>query len=280
MSQNERRTLVEALRRAQESAFGPGEYVEQESFARASEIRALAEQAGIGPGASVLDLCCGVGGPGRFLTRELGCDYVGVDSNAGAVAVAAQRARGLPCRFEVGEVPPLPPGTFEVVLLLETMLAFRDKEALLDEIARVLPAGGRFAFSLEEGLPLTESERARMPGADTVWLTPLDELRRLLARVGLVVRWEANWSESHRNVAAALTDAYAADSTAIASRIGRRALEELLAAHRLWTEWLAAGRVRTFGIVTERSAAETAGRAAAKDVESGDERAGPGSWRF
>lgn len=252
VSKDERRPTVDALWRAQQVAFGPGEHVEQESFISASEILTLAERAGIGPGVSVLDLCCGVAGPGRFVTRELGCVYLGVDSSESAVAVAAERARGLPCRFEVGKVPPLPPGTFEVVLLLETMLAFRDKEALLEEIARALPAGGRFAFTLEEGVPLTESERVRMPAADTVWLTPLNEMHTLLARSGLAVRWEENWSKSHREVAAALTDAYAADSTAIASRIGRRALEELLAGHRLWTEWLAAGRVRKFGLVAER----------------------------
>ena len=51
--------FVEALRRAQEAAFGPGEYVEQQSFVSASEIRTLAEQAAVGPGVSVLDLCCG-----------------------------------------------------------------------------------------------------------------------------------------------------------------------------------------------------------------------------
>ena len=254
MSQDERRSLVEALRRAQEAAFGPGEYVEQESFMRASEIRALAQQAAVGPGVSVLDLCCGVAGPGRFLTRELGCDYVGVDSSETAVAVAAERARGLPCRFEVAQVPPLPPGTREVVLLLETMLAFHDKKALLEEVARALPAGGRFAFTLEEGMPLTESERTRMPAADTVWLTPLDQVHTLLAQAGLAVRWQEDWSESHCEAAAALTDAYAADSTAIASRIGRPALEELLAGHRLWSEWLATGRARKFALVAERAA--------------------------
>ena len=79
-------------------------------------------------------------------------------------------------------VPPLPPGTFDVVLLLETMLAFPDKETLVEEVSRALPVGGRFAFTLEEGLPLTESERARMPDADTVWLTPLDEMHAVLAR--------------------------------------------------------------------------------------------------
>ena len=253
MSRAERRTLVEALRGAQEAAFGPGEYVEQESFVRASEIRVLARHGAVGPDSAVLDLCCGVAGPGRLLARELGCDYLGVDSSEDAVAVAAERARGLPCRFQIARVPPLPAGTFDVVLLLETMLAFRDKEALLQEVARALRTGGRFACTLEEGAPLTVAERALMPAADTVWLTPLDELHVLLARAGLAVRWEEDWSESHRETAAALVDAYAADSTAIASRIGGGPFEELLAAHRLWGEWLASGRVRTFALGAERA---------------------------
>jgi SAM-dependent methyltransferase len=258
VSRDARRSLVKALRPAQEAAFGPGEYVEQESFVRASEVRRLAERAAAGPGVSVLDLCCGVGGPGRFLARELGCDYLGVDSSEDAVAVAAERARahGLPCRFEVARVPPLPPGTFDVVLLLETMLAFRGKEVLLREVARALRPGGRFACTLEEGAPLTGAERARMPAADTVWLTPLDEFRGLLARAGLAVRWEEDWSASHREIAAALADAYAADSAAIAAQIGGEALEALLAAHRLWSEWLATGRVRKLALVAELTGEE------------------------
>jgi SAM-dependent methyltransferase len=254
VSQDERRTRVETLRAAQEVAFGPDEYVEQESFVRASEILTLAERAGISSSVSVLDLCCGVAGPGRFVTRELSCIYLGVDSSESAIAIATERAFGLPCRFKTSEVPPLPSGTFDVVLLLETMLAFRDKEPLLEAIAHALPAGGRFAFTLEEGVPLRESERARMPASDTVWLTPLDEMHTLLAQAGLVVRWEQNWSESHREMSDALIDAYTADSTAIASRIGRRTLDELVDGHRLWTEWLAAGRVRKFGLVAERAA--------------------------
>jgi SAM-dependent methyltransferase len=234
VSRVERQALVEA-------AFGPAEYVEQESFLRASEIRSLAEHAGVGPGVSVLDLCCGIAGPGRFLARELGCEYLGVDASETAVAIARERARGLPCRFEVAEIPPLPGGEFDVVLLLETMLAFRDKETLLEQISGALPVGGRFAFTLEEGRPLSESERAEMPDADTVWLTPLDELHPLLARAGLTIRWQEDWSEPHRATAEALADAYAAEG-----------LDELVASHRLWAEWLATGRVRKFAVVAER----------------------------
>jgi SAM-dependent methyltransferase len=235
----------DSLRAAQEAAFGPGEYVEQQSFVRASEIRALAEQAGVGPGVSVLDLCCGVAGPGRLLARELGCDYLGVDASAITVDIARERARGLPCRFEVAEIPPLPPGTFDTILLLETMLAFRNKDALLEEVSRALPVGGRFAFTLEEGTPLTEAERQQMPDADTVWLTPLDEMHALLARAGLAVRWQEDWSGSHRATAESLADSYAA----------AEALGELVAAHRLWSEWLATGRVRKFALVAERRSA-------------------------
>jgi SAM-dependent methyltransferase len=254
VKQDDRGPFVEALRRAREAAYAPGEYVEQESFMRAGEIRALAERAGIAPGVSVLDLCCGVAGPGRFITRELGCSYLGIDSSASAVGIARARARGLPCRFEVGHVPPLPSGTFDVVILLETMLAFPDKESLVDGISRALPVGGRFACTLEEGQPLTEAERADMPDADTVWLIPLDEVVELLARRGLVVRWQDDWSRSHRAVAEALTDAFAADAEDIAARIGRRALDELLAAHRLWSAWLETGRVRKLALVAERQA--------------------------
>jgi SAM-dependent methyltransferase len=257
VSRDERRSLVEALRPAQQVAFGPSEYVEQESFVRASELRALAVRAGIGPGASVLDLCCGVAGPGRFLTREFGCAYLGVDESEDAVAVARERAGDLPCRFAVTRVPPLPAGSFDVVLLLETLLAFPDKQALLDEVARALPSGGRFAFTFEEGVSLTEPDRAQMPAADTVWLTPLDELHTLLARAGLEVGWEEDWSGSHRAAAESLTDAYTADSTAIAARIGRRRLDELLAAHRQWSEWLATGRVRKFALVASTRSEST-----------------------
>jgi SAM-dependent methyltransferase len=250
--QDERGPFVEALQRARETAYDPGEYVEQESFMRASEIRVLAERAGVGHGVRVLDLCCGIGGPGRFVTRELGCEYVGVDSSESAVRIARERARDQSCRFEVAEVPPLPLGEFDVVLVLETMLAFRDKETLVQEVARALPTGGRFAFTLEEGLPLTESERSRMPDADTVWPVPREEMLAVLERAGLAITWQEDWSRSHRAVAEALTRAYSADAASIAPRLGSTALDELIAAHELWIEWLSTGRVRKLALVARR----------------------------
>jgi SAM-dependent methyltransferase len=251
--QDERAPFVEALQRARSSAYAPGEFIEQEGFMRAGEIRALAELAGVAPGATVLDLCCGIGGPGRFITRELGCTYLGVDLSSSAIGIARERAGELPCRFEVARIPPIPRGSFDVVLLLETMLAFPNKQQLLQEVSVALATGGRFAFTMEEGQPLTEAERERMPDADTVWLTPLEQMLAGLEQAGLAVRWQDDRSRSHRAMAESLLGAFAADAASIRKQIGHQALEELLAAHRLWSEWLRDGRVRKIAFVAEKT---------------------------
>ena len=219
---------------------------------QAAEVRRLALQARVGPGVSVLDLCCGVAGPGRMITAESGCHYLGVDHSASALATARQLAGKLPCRFEHVHLPPLPEGRFEVVFLLETMLAFPDKDALVDEVARVLEPGGRFAFTVEEGRPLTQQERARMPGADTVWPIELAELTGVLRNAGLAVIWRREHSSAHHVIATALLGCYRADSPRIASQIGKQATAELITAHQLWSDWLGSGRVRKFAIVGEK----------------------------
>ena len=257
MSRDTRAPYLQALRRAQEAAFDPGQYVGQQSFMRAGEIRELARDAGITDRTSVLDLCCGVGGPGRLIARELRCDYLGIDRDPNAIAIARTRARGLPCRFEIGDVPPVPGGPYDVVLLLETMLAFADKEALLREVSGALGVGGRFAFTMEVGRPLSAAEQERMPNAGTVWLTPLATMRRLLEQAGFAVRQVGDCSASHSAVATALLNAYTADAAAIASQIGQARLDDLLIAHRLWVEWLDSGRVRKVSVVAERTEALT-----------------------
>jgi SAM-dependent methyltransferase len=244
--------LTTALERAQATAYPAGEYVGQESFMRAAEVRRLAHQARVGPGVSVLDLCCGVAGPGRMITAESGCHYLGVDQSASVLATARQLARKLPCRFEQAHLPPLPEGRFEVVFLLETMLAFPDKDALIAEVVRVLEPGGRFAFTVEEGRPLTQQERARMPAADTVWPIELTELTGVLRDAGLAVTWQREYSSSHHAIATALLRCYRADSPQIASQIGNQATAELITAHQLWSDWLGSGRVRKFAMVAEK----------------------------
>jgi SAM-dependent methyltransferase len=252
MRQDQRAPLLTALGQAQATAYPAGEYVGQQSFMRAAEIRMLAHEARVGPGVPVLDLCCGVAGPGRMITAESGCRYLGVDQSASALATARQLAGELPCRFEQARLPPLPEGRFEVVLLLETMLAFPDKEALVGEVARTLEPGGRFAFTVEEGRPLTRQEQSQMPAADTVWPVELAKLTDVLRHAGLAVTWQQECSSAHHAVAAALLRCYRADSAQIAGQIGEQATVELITAHQLWSDWLGSGRVRKFAMVAEK----------------------------
>jgi len=250
--QNQRGPSLTALEQARATAYPAGEYVGQESFMRAAEIRTLAHQARVGPGVSVLDLCCGVAGPGRMITAESGCDYLGVDQSASALATARQLAGELPCRFEQAHLPPLPEGRFEVVLLLETMLAFPDKEAVVEGVARTLERGGRFAFTVEEGRPLTRQERSRMPAADTVWPVDLATLTDLLRKAGLSLTWQQEHSPAHHAIATALLRCYRANSAQIAGQIGEQATAELITAHQRWSDWLGSGRVRKFAMVAQK----------------------------
>lgn len=258
MRQDERAPFVTALEQARVAAYPPGEFVGQESFMRAGEILDLARAAGIGPGVSVLDLCCGTAGPGRLITAELRCDHLGIDSSADAIDLARERTRGLPCRFEVGEIPPLlpasvPPGLrVDVVLLLETVLAFHDKTELIRAVADVLPPGGRFALTVEEGAPLTAAEQRAMPDADTVHLVPLPELIETLTGAGLRTVHQQEVTAAHQEIAEALWQSMSAEAAAIEPVIGRRALDDLLDAHRLWSDWLRTGRVRKFALVAHR----------------------------
>jgi SAM-dependent methyltransferase len=241
-----------ALQRAREATYPPGEFVGQESFMRAAEIRRLARRAGVGPGVSVLDLCCGVAGPGRLIAAELGCRYLGLDYSASALEIARELAGDLPCSFQQAHLPPLPEGRFEVVLLLETMLAFPDKRALVGDVAGVLEPGGRFAFTLEEGPPLTPREQAQMPDADTVWLIEWTEMTGLLRELGLTVTWQEECSAAHQEMAEAMLRAFRAGAADIGRQIGAQALADLMTAHQLWSDWLGGGRVRKFALVAEK----------------------------
>jgi hypothetical protein len=68
----------------------------------------------------------------------------------------------------------------------------------------------------------------------------------------MVVTWQEDHSEAHRVMAEALGEAFAMNVGEISAEIDPRALDDLLAAHRLWADWLAAGRVRKLALVAER----------------------------
>ena len=77
-----------------------------------------------------------------------------------------------------------------------------------------------------------------MPDSDTVWPIPLTELVSRLSSAGLKVDWMRECTRSHRLIADALLDAFLAERSTIEAELGDGALDDLLAAHLLWRDWL------------------------------------------
>jgi SAM-dependent methyltransferase len=243
------------LRRAREAAYGDGQFVGQDSFMTADQILALARAAGVTSGARVLDVCCGIGGPGVYLARELGCRIVGVDLSGEGVRRAreAGQAGGLARRtaFLVADAGRLPLGpVFDAALLLETMLAIEDKARLMGEVGRVLRPGGRFGLTLEVGRPLSPEER-RVPAGDAIWLIGEAEFVALARAAGFRVRWLEDQTAAHAAVAGRLATAFGDDRGTISVEVGA-AGDEIAVAHARWAHWLSNGRVRKLALVLER----------------------------
>lgn len=251
MSWEERIRCQQALRRARERAYRPGEWVGQESFMSADEILQLAGRAGIGAGTEVLDLCCGVAGPGNHVARATGARLLGIDRSSEALELARAGAEGLDCSFRPGSIPGLAlEERFEVVMLLEVMLEFAEPGVLLAELAALLQPGGRLALTYEEGAPL---EPAAMPG---VHIHPRERMLEWLARAGFEVAWEADHTASHADLAGRLLAAFREDAPSIGQAMGDGFLGELLGTHALWADWLSRRRVRKWALVAQLKASE------------------------
>jgi SAM-dependent methyltransferase len=112
----------------------------------------LARGAGIGRGARVLDLRCGLGGPARIFADQFGATVHGVDLTPSFVCAAESLTRwtGLSGRvsFSTGSALRLTfgPAEFDVATLVYVGMNIADKDALFAQAHRVLRPGGVFAI--------------------------------------------------------------------------------------------------------------------------------------
>ena len=192
---NEGQILDTLVRRGKDlSALTPKDLfdLDQDHYGGLAAVEALARLGGVGPDSRVLDLCCGLGGPARFLASRFGCRVAGVDLTRSRCASAARLTRrvGLAGRvsFVGGDAGHLPfrAGSFTACLSQEALLHVPDKAGALAECARVLRPGGRFAFTdWIAGPRLSPGERRRL----SEWMAAagiesLEGYKALLARTG------------------------------------------------------------------------------------------------
>jgi len=126
---------------------------DQDHYGGIAANKALAALAGIDADCHVLDVCCGLGGPSRWLAHNFGCRVTGIDLTESRITGAGRLTlmAGLDDRvaFRQGNALDLPfdDRTFDIVVSQEGFCHIPDKDRLVAECARVVRPGGRIAFT-------------------------------------------------------------------------------------------------------------------------------------
>lgn len=109
----------------------------------------VADATGVAPGGRALDVACGTGVLARaFAARAGDGSVVGVDRNAGMLAVAREMAAAIDWREGRAEELPFEAAAFDGVGSSFGLMFFEDRARALREMWRVLRPGGRLAVAV------------------------------------------------------------------------------------------------------------------------------------
>lgn len=128
------------------------DWVESYNFVPGAGLLEVADDLGVTPGDHVLDLACGLGGPGLLVAEHAGTRVVGVDWSRVACRRASEvaRARAIPAAYVTasGDALPMAQGSVRAAMCLDAIRFIPGFG--LPELARVLEPGARLVVTAWE----------------------------------------------------------------------------------------------------------------------------------
>lgn len=127
-----------------------------DSFVTITDLQTIAKKLNISPGKSFIDLGCGRGGPGLWIARETGANYVGIDLSENAIKRAQHRSMDFKmkssAKFQVGNICSLnfPENSFDGAISIDVISFIPDPLGVFKEAARILRSKAYFVFTTWE----------------------------------------------------------------------------------------------------------------------------------
>ncbi|MFZ6030654.1 MAG: class I SAM-dependent methyltransferase [Chloroflexota bacterium] len=152
-----------------------GKDLSQHGFVDMEQLELLLKVTQLHPGQRALDLGCGDGRMAEYLSDRSGAHFTGLDYIPQAIEQARQRtaAKAERLDFIVGDINhlDLPPATFDLILLADTLYFSEDYAATLAALKTALKPGGQmaifFSYGREPWVPLDQFPKERLPADQT-----------------------------------------------------------------------------------------------------------------
>ena len=153
-----RKTKSESFRDIFREVYG-SEYPEEanpDGFVSNTDLQNIVDHLNVGPSDRIIDLGCGRGGPGLWISRKTGAAYLGIDLSENAVKQANERVKAFGIegnvKFESGDICSLnfPDNSFNGAFSIDVLSFIPDLPKTFLEISRLLRPKSNLVFTTWE----------------------------------------------------------------------------------------------------------------------------------
>jgi sarcosine/dimethylglycine N-methyltransferase len=181
---------------------------DQDHYGGVAANDTLASLAHLDESCHLLDVCCGMGGPSRYLAHNYGCHVTGIDLTQSRIDSATKLTRmvGLEplVNFKCANALdlPFPDNTFDALVSQEAFCHVPQKNKLIAECIRVLKPEGRMAFTDILITDKTSDETKARLEREMVFheLSSADKYHKALEREGCITIEVSDLSAQWRDI--------------------------------------------------------------------------------